>query len=530
MKKVKVLILATAIGLGLSSTPILPAAEAAQSTTTILPVNLAVGGTVTASGEYGTHQGRAKAFDKSTWTKWLTFNSPAWLQYELPTAKVITSYSITSAEDAPYRDPKNWSLQGSNDGINWTVLDSRQNQTFAKRHQTNNYTFTNSTPFKYVKFDNFANQYQDGGIIQLAEIKLFGNEIQTFKTIKPTVTAAGGENPANLVDGNSTTKWITYNNTATLQFDFGESVTIDGYALTSATNYNKSSEGDPKSWVLQGSNDNVNWTTLDSKSNQEFKLRHQRKHYLLNSNTTAYRYYKLNNVSNPTGWSVQLSEVEFSRTNDLWHALNPAIEIQRGPNSAIFDQALPNAEQDILAILRKVYELLYNKPTDAPHETKKFLVTFGPEGPAASVGGDEEQMTIFFNSARLEQIAANPNFHYTIRDEIIGMLYHELGHAYQYSNFDIEAVTDSLRYAAGYHNRYNVSTGGNWYNTGTANFIRWIEDSKHPGFIRQLNATYLDTYGLNETQILALKESQFQLITGVSVSTLWSQYQQSLTN
>lgn len=83
---------------------------------------------------------------------------------------------------------------------------------------------------------------------------------------------------------------------------------IDGYALTAANN---TPQGDPKSWVLQESNDNTNWTTLDTKSDETFKVRHQRNHYILNNNTTAFQYYRLNNLKNHSGYVLQLGEVEF---------------------------------------------------------------------------------------------------------------------------------------------------------------------------------------------------------------------------
>ncbi|MEW8985548.1 MAG: hypothetical protein AB2401_00755 [Bacillus sp. (in: firmicutes)] len=51
MKKTGVLILAAAIGLGFSSNVHIPVAIAAESTPTILPINLAVNGTVSARVE-----------------------------------------------------------------------------------------------------------------------------------------------------------------------------------------------------------------------------------------------------------------------------------------------------------------------------------------------------------------------------------------------------------------------------------------------------------------------------------------------
>ncbi|AJS58459.1 basic secretory protein-like protein [Paenibacillus sp. IHBB 10380] len=530
MKKLGILILATAIGLGFSNNVFIPAAVAAQSTPTTVLKNLAVSGTATASGEIGSHQGKDKAFDQSIFSKWLSLNSPAWLQYEFTTENIVTSYSITSAEDEPYRDPKSWVLKGSNDGSIWTVLDTQQNQSFSSRHQTKTYSFTNTTAYKFVKFDDFTNQY-GSGMLQLSEVKLFDGSVQTWNTIKPTVTGSGENAPtdikANLVDGTSVTKWLTYDNTAWLQFDFGEQVTIDGYALTAANN---TPQGDPKSWVLQGSNDNTNWTTLDTKSDETFKVRHQRNHYILNNNTTAFQYYRLNNLKNHSGYVLQLGEVEFSRTNDMWHDVNPVIEVQNLDSAgygSLFDQALPNAEEDILVIIRKVNEMLYNNSTESS-SVKKILVTIDDVPGVAWISGDSELKTLGISSQYLGSFVASPTK--SMREEIIGILYHELGHAYQYSGLDVEAIADSLRYVVGYHDRYTATKGGTWQNNGTANFIRWIEDTKKRGFIRELNATLMP-YGLvDPNQVQLWKESQFQLITGTDVNTLWTQYQATLPN
>ncbi len=161
-----------------------------------------------------------------------------------------------------------------------------------------------------------------------------------------------------------------------------------------------------------------------------------------------------------------------------------------------------------------------------PIRVKKILVQIEDVPGAAWISGDNELKTLGISSQHRANLAANLN---NLRDEIIGILYLEWGHAYQYSNFDVEAVADSLRYEAGYHDRNRISPGGTWSSNGTANFIRWIEDTKHRGFIRALNAERIP-YGMNEQQIQLWKESQFQSITGIDVNTLWSQYQQSLSN
>ncbi|NEW07633.1 carbohydrate-binding protein [Paenibacillus sp. SYP-B3998] len=537
MKKLAMLIFAGAFVLGISCSVNVSTAAAAQSTTTTTPKNLAVGGTVTASGENAPNEGKDSAFDQTPYSKWLVFNSPGWLQYQFTMANVVTSYSITSANDYPDRDPIGWVLKGSNDGSIWTVLDTRQNESFTYRYQTKTYSFSNTTAYKFVKFDNLTNQ-AGSGILQLAEIKLFDGSVDTWTTIKPTVTASGENGPhegkENLVDGTSVTKWLAPEATGWLQFDFGKQVTIDGYALTAA---NDVPERDPKSWVLQGSNDNANWTTIDTKSNESFSLRHQRNHYILKNNSAAYQFYRLNNLKNHSGNRLQLGEVEFSRTNDMWHVIHPVIEVQNldsAGNGRLFDQALPNAADDILVIVRKVNEVLYNNPAELQGGVRKIRVTIEDVPGVAWASGDSVQKTVGFSSRFLRDIAADPN--QSVRDEIIGVLYHELTHCYQYDDnryadknvgglsYMVEGLADTVRFEVGYHNRYGMTKGGTWqdgYGT-TGNFFRWIEDTKTKGFIRKLNASLTPFDGLD------WNENKIQELTGIRVNQLWTQYQVTL--
>ena len=123
-------------------------------------------------------EGAAQAFDGSTNTKWLGNQSnPSWLQYTFPLDKAytITQYRIASANDAPGRDPKTWTLQGYND--NWTTLTnlsaSQINQTFGSRNTFNgNYSVSNSTAYKSYRLNITANS--GDGLVQLSELEVLG--------------------------------------------------------------------------------------------------------------------------------------------------------------------------------------------------------------------------------------------------------------------------------------------------------------------------------------------------------------------
>jgi hypothetical protein len=140
------------------------------------PINRAAGGTAAASSTPVSHEGPAKAFDGSTGTKWygqFPSGGSAWLQYQFGSGQAwaVTQYKLTSANDAPARDPRDWRLLASDDGVNWTPLDTRTNQTFASRYQTNTYSVSNTTAYKFYRLHVTATAAA-AGYVQLSELQL----------------------------------------------------------------------------------------------------------------------------------------------------------------------------------------------------------------------------------------------------------------------------------------------------------------------------------------------------------------------
>ena len=123
-------------------------------------------------------EGPSCAFDGNSQTKWLTFHGAAWLQIAFPAggSYTATSYTITSANDADNRDPKDWIVQGSNDGEIFVDLDTRTNEDFTERFQTKTYTIAKPGNYRYYRLNITANNGDvgtDGNVgtarIQLAE-------------------------------------------------------------------------------------------------------------------------------------------------------------------------------------------------------------------------------------------------------------------------------------------------------------------------------------------------------------------------
>lgn len=98
------------------------------------------------------------------------------------------------------------------------------------------------------------------------------------------------DNSTDYIDG----LWIMNATTGWLKYDFGASNQriITRYTLRGQSNAPARS---PKNWTLEGSNDDTNWATLDTQTNQTSWAGMNTYTF---TNTTAYRYYRLNITAN----------------------------------------------------------------------------------------------------------------------------------------------------------------------------------------------------------------------------------------
>ena len=126
---------------------------------------------ITASAENPPNETKEKLFDNNDQTKWLAFASTGFVAAKLATPAAINQYSLTSANDAPTRDPKDWTLQGSDDGTNWTDVDRRTGQVFDDRFQTKKYDI--AAPHTYANYRINITANSGSTILQLAELRLF---------------------------------------------------------------------------------------------------------------------------------------------------------------------------------------------------------------------------------------------------------------------------------------------------------------------------------------------------------------------
>ncbi|MBN1853016.1 MAG: lamin tail domain-containing protein [Pirellulales bacterium] len=284
-----------------------------------------------------------RALDNTTSTKWLSF-APAgtFYQFHFNTGpQLVTGYTITSANDSPNRDPYSWTLRGSNNGTNFTILDTRSAQDFAGRFETHWYSFQSSASYEYYRFD-FQTEFGVTGnnepvAIQMAEIELFSEFIPNSETLLDGLVGhdltdpendgilAGtysvgnpnspvNEEPHRALDNTTSTKWLSFAPAGTYyQFQFsGGPQLVNAYTITSA---NDEPNRDPYSWTLSGSDDGIHFTVLDTRSAENFANRFETHRYVF-SNSTPYEYYRfdfqteygVNGTNQPV--AIQMAEIE----------------------------------------------------------------------------------------------------------------------------------------------------------------------------------------------------------------------------
>ena len=98
-------------------------------------------------------QGVEKSVDSSDRTKWCGLHEGRPVQWMLKLSEdggmAVKSYSIISGNDVPTRDPKDWVLEGSQDGEYWTELDRQTDQpVFEKRFQSKTFQFENDSTWQ----------------------------------------------------------------------------------------------------------------------------------------------------------------------------------------------------------------------------------------------------------------------------------------------------------------------------------------------------------------------------------------------
>ena len=286
--------------------------------------------------------------------EWLAEKGPALLAY-IADPKVLprrlAGYALTTANDEPTRDPRDWKLLGSDDGgKTWETLDVRVNQRFTERFQRRVYQLTNVAACRLYRLEVDSCAQPDTAI-QIGEIEPLYLDAQANSHYSLVVGANGENLPLESVemafDGDPKTKWFAFEHASpgnpiwiqwqcvprdetvtvinqrqldrlTRSLAVGKlldqpiipQVRVNGYVLTSANDF---ATRDPRDWTFEGSNDGgKTWQTLDVRRDEHFDQRMQKREFHL-INSASYQWFRLqiDSVLSPTNaTSVQLAGLE----------------------------------------------------------------------------------------------------------------------------------------------------------------------------------------------------------------------------
>jgi hypothetical protein len=241
---------------------------------------------------------------------------------------IVSGLTLKSANDAPERDPADYTLSGSYDGVNFVAISSGTVPSFGptgtNRFFKNTVLFNNKIPYLQYRLI-FPNVVGPGGnSMQIAEVELLGVLAPTDVTVPgdPIVATSnnspGSEGVVNAID-NTDKKYLNFdrvNTGFTVTPNVGDTIVI-GLTLKSA---NDGPERDPSSYTLDGSNDGANFVPISSGSVPSFgptgTNRFYKNYIFFPNNTKSFKAYRLifpTTAGNST-CCMQIAEVEFLGT------------------------------------------------------------------------------------------------------------------------------------------------------------------------------------------------------------------------
>jgi hypothetical protein len=141
-----------------------------------------------------------KNTDTGKWTS-ATQDGKGWIAYEFPTPTVVVSYRITGHYSGAWlsQNPKDWTFEGSNDGVNWDILDQQSGITWSRGAEQKTFDTENRTPYKHYRINITSignNSYRAviGELELLEPISINNNYVFTLRLPTGGVTNTDKDN------------------------------------------------------------------------------------------------------------------------------------------------------------------------------------------------------------------------------------------------------------------------------------------------------------------------------------------------
>ena len=284
-------------------------------------------------------------FDNNTGSKWCqgdygegtsVEDALWWVVFKTSSPVAVSGYTFTTANDANGRDPKSWTLYGSNsesqpgkDDGSWEVIDSKTDQSFTTERFTDQHFDvgkSTGTAYKYFKLE-ITKVRDNGSMTQISEFKLDGlgyNDTEDKLISYRSMDTWGDGSASYLFDGNPDTKfgggfkaptdghgsYVTFGHASQKQ------ISITGYSMQVANEWGYYGRI-PKSWTLYGGNDEntpeSTWEEIHTVTDDKQLTRSDkvltRGYYHLDAPSKPYKYFKIVFTEVCSGGDLQLAEL-----------------------------------------------------------------------------------------------------------------------------------------------------------------------------------------------------------------------------
>ncbi len=217
----------------------------------------------------------AKILDGATNTKCFTGGALGAFTITTTAPIAFNSYCWYTANDDYNRDPVSWTLEVSNDGENWTLLDAVSDRACPAARQSLAYasepvgaTLDANVWARYLKFE-ITSVRGGANNMQFSEFEVLTNGV---KVAWPANTRLGwslyrnnntAELPGNVIDGNYNTKFFTtQSGLGAIMIYCPTGIAFDAYRWATAND--SASTRDPNGWKLSVSMDGIHWHELDN--------------------------------------------------------------------------------------------------------------------------------------------------------------------------------------------------------------------------------------------------------------------------
>ena len=145
----------------------------------LMTAGITDGVTVADSGNLGTGYEGWRAFDNNSDTRWGVNATSGILTVTLPAAKIVSGYSIRARNDTYLIDsPKAWTFEGSNNGTNWTILDTQAGVTSWSMNERKEFAISSSAAYLYYRLNISSNQ--SGTDTSISEVELLEGAPYSF--------------------------------------------------------------------------------------------------------------------------------------------------------------------------------------------------------------------------------------------------------------------------------------------------------------------------------------------------------------